>query len=97
MTIKTREQKTRRLDIRVTPEIRSLLERAANVQGCTLSDFVRNAVRSSAEEVIRSRQILQLSARDSDAFFAALENPPTFDPTMKNAVRCYRAAVQVVR
>ncbi len=86
-----------RLEARVAPETKNLLERAAALRGCTLTDFIVDSARAAAEEIIREHQILALSARDTEAFFAALENPPVLDEKMRDAARRHRATVQVVR
>lgn len=86
-----------RLEARVASETKHLLERAAELRGCTLTDFIVDSALAAAEETIRQHQILALSARDTEAFFAALENPPMLDEKMRDAVRRHRASVQVVR
>ena len=90
-------QKRERLEARVTPEIKDLMERAAKLRGCTLTDFIVDSVQAAAEETIRQHQILQLSARDTEAFFAAVANPPAFDEKLRDAARRHRTTVQVVR
>lgn len=90
------KKKKERLEARVAPETKSLLERAAELRGCTLTDFIVASAQAAAEETIREHQILALSARDTEALFAALENPPVLDEKMRDAARRHRATVQVV-
>ena len=56
-----------RLETRVTAEQKSLIERAAALQGRTLTDFVLTSVQDAARRAIEEHQQLALSVRDSEA------------------------------
>ena len=51
-----------------------------------------SSVQAAAEDTIRTHQVLELSARDSEAFLAALENPPEPNERLRAAFEQYRAA-----
>src|SRR5438270_13677753 len=65
-----------RLEARVTAEQKELLQRAAALEGRTLTDFVVRSIQRAAEQTIRRHQELVLKASESQAFVDALLNPP---------------------
>ncbi len=65
-----------RLEARISPEIKSLLQKAADLEGLTLTDFVIASVQEAAIATIQKHQTLKLSLEDSEAFVDALLNPP---------------------
>ncbi len=79
-----------RLETRVTAEQKSLIERAAALQGRTLTDFVLTSVQDAARRAIEDHQQLALSVRDSEAFVDALLNPKPVNDRLRDTVRRYR-------
>jgi uncharacterized protein (DUF1778 family) len=79
-----------RLEARVTAEQKSLIERAAAVQGRTVTDFVLTSVQDAARRAIAEHQQLALSVRDSEAFVDALLNPKPVNDRLRDTVRRYR-------
>jgi uncharacterized protein (DUF1778 family) len=84
-----------RLETRVTAEQKSLIERAAALQGRTLTDFVLTSVQDAARRAIEEHQQLELSVRDSEAFVDALLNPKPVNDRLRDTVRRYREATGV--
>ncbi|MGQ0629192.1 MAG: type II toxin-antitoxin system TacA family antitoxin [Phycisphaerales bacterium] len=80
-----------RLDFRVSPEHKSLIERAARVQGQTVSSFAIATLLKAAEETIQSETSRTLSARDSLAFLAMLTAPAGPNAALKAAAKRYKA------
>ncbi|OZI33406.1 hypothetical protein CEK29_21365 [Bordetella genomosp. 5] len=74
------EPRTARLDARLTAKERAVIQRAADISGRSLSDFVVHAAHQAALQEIEQQVILQLSGRDSDTLAAALETEPA-EPT----------------
>jgi uncharacterized protein (DUF1778 family) len=91
---KTKRGRTRaqRLETRVTAEQKNLIERAAALQGRTITDFVLTSVQDAARRTIEEHQQLELSVRDSKAFVEALLNPRPVNARLRDTVRRYRAA-----
>jgi uncharacterized protein (DUF1778 family) len=81
-----------RLETRVTAEQKNLIERAAALQGRTITDFVLTSVQDAARRTIEEHQQLELSVRDSEAFVKALLNPRPVNARLRDTVRRYRAA-----
>ena len=81
-------EKRERLEARLSPEQKALLQQAADLQGRSLTDFVLSSAQAAAEETIRANQIV-LTARDSTAFVEALLNPPAPNERLRAAARHY--------
>jgi uncharacterized protein (DUF1778 family) len=79
-----------RLEARITAEQKSLIERAAALQGRTVTDFVLTSVQDAARRAIEEHNQLALSVRDSEAFVDALLNPKPVNDRLRDTVRRYR-------
>ncbi|MBO1358979.1 DUF1778 domain-containing protein [Acidomonas methanolica] len=89
---KTTGSRTRaeRLETRVTAEQKNLIERAAALQGRSVTDFVLSSVQDAARRAIEEHSQLALSVRDSEAFVDALINPRPVNDRLRDTVRRYR-------
>lgn len=67
---------SRRMNLRVGPEQKALLLRAAALNNTDLTDFVLRHALREAEAVVEKADRLALSARDSLRILDLLENPP---------------------
>ena len=79
-----------RLETRVTAEQKKLIERAAALQGRTVTDFVLTSVQDAARRAIEEHSQLALSLHDSEAFVDALLNPKPVNDRLRETVRRYR-------
>jgi uncharacterized protein (DUF1778 family) len=79
-----------RLETRVTAEQKNLIERAAALQGRTVTDFVLTSVQDAAKRAIEEHSQLALSVRDSEAFVDALLKPKSVNERLRDTVRRYR-------
>ncbi|HZP10511.1 DUF1778 domain-containing protein [Methyloceanibacter sp.] len=79
-----------RLETRVTTEQKKLIERAAALQGRTVTDFVLTSVQDAARRAIEEHSQLALSLHDSEAFVDALLNPKPINDRLRETVRRYR-------
>lgn len=64
-----------RLDLRLSPEAKSMLQRAADVEKKSLSTFLLDQGILAAAEILSERTQFRLGATEFDAFCAALEAP----------------------
>jgi uncharacterized protein (DUF1778 family) len=64
------------LNLRIKPEERGLIDRAAMVTGKTRTDFVLEAARLAAEEALLDRTMLIVSPDAYAAFLKRLDEPP---------------------
>lgn len=79
-----------RIDLRIDPEKKDLLRRAAALVGGTMSDFVVRASLESAEQVLKNHSSITLQNRAFDSFIAACENPPEPNQALKAALAATR-------
>jgi uncharacterized protein (DUF1778 family) len=86
--------KETRFQMRLGAEQKALLERAAALQGRTLTDFAWAALQKEAENVIRESAIITLSQRDAERFAEALLNPKPLPPAFDEALADYRKRVR---
>lgn len=84
-----------RLEARVSPETKALLQKAADLEGRTLTDFIVASVQAEAQRVIKQYQALALSLEDSEAFVDALLNPPKPNDLLKAAALRYKQVMSV--
>jgi uncharacterized protein (DUF1778 family) len=85
---------TKRLDVRLRPEHRRLLERAALVSGQSLSAFTISTLVHRAEEVLARSSNIRLTDQDRDIFLNALDHPPAPNKHLKEAARLHRKMVR---
>ena len=78
--------KDSRIDLRVTAEQKALLEKAASMQGVSLSAYTLLHLLPQAQKDLEDREKLVLTDRDRDLFLSAIANPPQFKREAKN---CY--------
>lgn len=84
-----------RLEARITPETKALFQKAANLEGRTLTDFVVASVQAEANRVIQKHQMIRLSIEDSEAFVDALLNPREPNDSLKSAALRYKEVMSV--
>jgi len=62
-----------RLEVRLTPKAKSMLKRAASVERKSVSAFILDKGLEAAAETLAARSEFRLSAKQFDAFVAALD------------------------
>jgi len=90
---KKKADRSSRLEARIDSEQKVLFERAAALQGCSLSSFIITSAREAAIKTIREHEVIRLVGPDRDAFIAALINPPKPTRKMREAARRYKKEV----
>jgi uncharacterized protein (DUF1778 family) len=83
---KSRPARTARLEARTTPDVRDQIERAAALQGRSLSDFVVASALEAAQKAIATTEIIHLSREASIAFAKALIGPPEPNAALRKAL-----------
>jgi len=73
-------RKNARLEARVTAEQKQLMQRAAELRGQNLTDFMVAVLSEAATQIIKDNEFMQLTQRDRSLFAEALLNPPTPSP-----------------
>lgn len=85
--------KKERLEARTTSRVKRLIQRAAELEGRTVTDFMQDSLKKAAENVIRKHEeetLIRLSKADSETFVRTLLNPPAPNKKLKRAARLYR-------
>ncbi len=85
--------KTYRFDARLSAEQKLLIQRAADLEGRSMTDFVLQSAQAAAEQAIERRALMVLTARDSEAFAEAILHPPAPGPVLRRAAREYRQKI----
>jgi len=66
-----------RFDTRLSKEQKTFFERAASIGGYrSLTDFIILTVQEKAKQIIKEKEAIIASERDSEVFFDAIMNPP---------------------
>lgn len=87
------KKRSERLEARVSRELKSLLQEAAELEGNSLSDFITQTAREKANQIIREHKILKLSAEESREFIKAILNPPKPNRELRKTFLEYKKAV----
>ena len=81
-----------RLEARLAREQKELLQRAADLQGRTLTDFVVASAHQAALRTIEEMAVVRLGADESLAFAEAMLDPREPSERLRAAARRYLAA-----
>lgn len=75
------------LNIRIKPEERMLIDRAAKARGKNRTDFILNAARLAAEEVLLDQKIITVSPEVYAEFIARLDMPPGSNERLRKTMQ----------
>ena len=89
-----RRRKTSRLEARISAEEKELLKWAADLQGCSLTEFVVRSEREAARKAVKEHQMMSLTARDTEAFVKALLKPPAPSKKLRRAATRYEKIME---
>ncbi len=78
--------KGQRLQIRVEPAEKAVLERAAAASHLNVSAFVLQAAAFRAEEILAERQSIRLTPQAAEAFNEALDAPASVNERLAEAL-----------
>jgi uncharacterized protein (DUF1778 family) len=79
--------KEERLQIRVNPAEKRLLEQAAQSAHLSVSAFVLQAASQQAEELLAERQAITLTPEAAEAFAEALSDPARVNARLRAALK----------
>jgi len=89
-----REQnRTARLEARITNRSLAIVRRAAEIQGRSVSDFVVGAAQEAAQKTIAEVEVIQLSRQAQERFAALLLNPPPPTAALAKALKRHRQLI----
>lgn len=76
LTPNSTPNKRETLNIRIKPEERSLIDRAAKIRGKNRTEFVLEAARAAAEDTLFDQAIINAGPKAYAAFLTRLDMPP---------------------
>lgn len=77
----------KRMNLRVSPEAKAKLVRAAALRNTDLTNFVTQSALREAETVIQEAEVIRVSEQDHERILALLENPPKPNAKLLAAAR----------
>ncbi len=78
-----RERRDATIHVRAPQKARDLIEKAAEVSGKTMTDFILESATQHAIDVLLDQRLFVLEADKYEAFLSALDNPPPAGPKLK--------------
>ena len=88
---RSRGRKQERLEARITPDQKRLIERAAKLRGTTLTEFVVASAQQAAADTIKDFEVLTLRGESRKVFVDSLLNPPPPNEAARAAAGRYKA------
>lgn len=82
------QQATKRetLNLRIKPELRGLIDRAAQLSGKNRTDFVLAAARHAAEDALMDSTQFAVSPKAYAEFLSRLDAPPRPNPRLRRSL-----------
>jgi uncharacterized protein (DUF1778 family) len=78
--------KNERVNLRLKSSAKSLIARAAGLEGQTVSHFILASALDRAEKTVQEHEMMKLNSKDSKAFFDALAAPVRFNRRLTAAL-----------
>lgn len=88
---RSRAHKDQRLEARINSQQKKLIERAAQLRGTTVTEFVVLSAQEAAVNTINEFETLTLRGEAARVFVNALLNPPEPNKTEREAAARYKA------
>lgn len=88
--------KTERIEARVEPEIRNLIHEAAELEGCSVSEFLVASAKDRAEKAMHRRTVIRLTQESQVRFAEMILDPPPPNDAMKEAIEEYDRMIDSV-
>jgi uncharacterized protein (DUF1778 family) len=85
-----RSRKEERLEARVTPAQKRLIERAAALRGTSVTEFVVVSAQEAATSAIKDFEVLSLRDEAREVFINAILNPPAPTEAARIAAERYK-------
>jgi len=86
MRTKTRSQRRETLNIRIKPDERGLIDRAARTRGQNRTDFILEAARRAAEDALLDRTLIAVSPEAYKKFVNRLDAKPRPNARLRKAM-----------
>lgn len=90
-----RLRKEERLEARVTPAQKQLIERAAALRGTSVTEFVVVSAQEAATSAIKDFEVLSLRNEAREVFINAILNPPAPNEAARIAAERYKKSMEL--
>lgn len=84
---KRQARREERLEARVSRATKALFQKAAEIEGRSVTDFVVHSALEAAKRTVQENEFMHLTQRDRVAFVEALLNAPAPNATLRKAAR----------
>jgi uncharacterized protein (DUF1778 family) len=91
------QNRTARIEARLTPDALADVKRAAELEGRSVSDFVVAAAQQAARQTIEQAHLIRLSIEDQERFVDLLLNPPPPSPALERAQKAHSRLIRESR
>jgi uncharacterized protein (DUF1778 family) len=88
-----RPAKSERLEARITREQKRIIERAAELRGTSVTDFVVVSTHQAAANIIKDHEMMSLRGEAREKFVDVLLNPPAPNAAANRAAGRYRRRI----
>ncbi len=85
--------KRERIALRMRPEVKDMLDRAAALSGLSATAIATRAIEAAAREEIARHEVMGLDAEESRRFAEVLFNPPAPNEALQRAKSSHRHLV----
>jgi uncharacterized protein (DUF1778 family) len=85
------------IEVRIASDALAFVKRAAEIQGCSLSDFVVTAAQEAAQRIIDETQIIRLSAEGQRLFAETILNPPKPNKALRRTFEAHKRLIAECR
>ncbi len=89
----TKSLKTERIEARVEPEVRNLINEAAELEGCSVSEFLVASAKERAERALHHQTVIRLTTESQIRFAELILDPQPPNEAMKEAIELHKQQI----
>jgi uncharacterized protein (DUF1778 family) len=82
-----------RIEARISPETKAMIQQAADIESCSLAEYLSKSAQAAAQLTIANHNVLKLSAEGSRAFADAILNPKEPNQKLKDAMKRHQQVI----
>jgi uncharacterized protein (DUF1778 family) len=82
-----------RIEARIAPETKAMIQQAADIESCSLAEYLSKSAQAAAQLTIANHNVLKLSAEGSRAFADAILNPKEPNQKLKDAMKRHQQEI----
>jgi uncharacterized protein (DUF1778 family) len=82
-----------RIEARISPETKAMIQQAADIESCSLAEYLSKSAQAAAQQTIANHNVLKLSAEGSRAFAEAILNPREPNQKLKEVMKRHQQVI----